>query len=585
MTAGFLLLTAAAPAQNLLLGSIQGWVKDDRGTPQMGAAVAALSPDGVMLKRVFTDHRGSFVLTDLFPGEYALRVTLNRFLPLTENGVKVEAGRSVVLDVGLRGLFSSMQLAYPGRGQVRDMTDDWKWVLRATHTTRPVLRLAPNEDVAETRRVMRKLSGAFSETQGLAKLSGGGGVRSTALANESDLGTSFALATSVFGNNDVTVSGNFGNNIAGDTPTTGFRGSFKRELGFSAPEVSLTVRQLQTSAAAGRALFDPMQGSSSMPSLQTLSLGFRDSTKIGASTELKYGFLYESVRFIDRLDYVSPFAKLTHEITPRRSVELRYSSGAPRPDADSAKQEQLRQSLSALGMFPRVSLLNGRATVQRTEHMEAAYREELGKGLFEAGVYQDLITDAALSALAPGSFFDGANILPDLFSQAATVNGGRHLIRGYRVSYARKVNERIEAALGYGNTGALDYREDGEGKVDAASLRDRLEVDRAHMLTTSLSAKLPGTETSIISSYQWLNRRSAIAADLYNEFASRSNPGLNFFVRQPLPFGAGSGRFEVTADVRNLLEAGYIPIQTQDGRTVYLVQSVRSYRGSLNFVF
>ena len=584
VVAGLLCLATAAPAQGLLLGSIQGWVKDERGVPQMGAAVAAMSADGVLLKRVFTDHRGSFVLADLFPGEYALRVTLNRFLPLTENGVRVEAGRDVVLDVGLRALFSSMQLTHPGRGQVRDMTDDWKWVLRASHSARPVLRIAPNEETAETRQVMRKLSGAFSETQGLAKVSGGAGVRSTALANESDLGTSFALATSVFGNNDVSLSGNFGYNGVGDSPTTAFSGTYQRELGFASPQVSLTVRQLQTSAVANRAFFDPQRSAGgSMPSLETLSLGFSDNTKVGEATEVEYGFLYESVRFIDRLDYVSPFAKVSRQITPRRKVELRYASGAPRPDQAAVSHDRLQQSLSALGMFPRVSLSDGRATVQRTEHMEAAYREELGKGVFQAGLYQDLISDTAVSALAPGSFFDGANILPDLFSQAATINGGRHLIRGYRVSYAQKVNERIEAARGTA-TPARGYA-DREGGVNAAGLRDRLSVDRAHMLNASVSAKAPRLDTEVVSSYQWLNRRSVIAADLYNEFAARSDPGLNFFVRQPLPFGAGSGRFEVTADVRNLLKAGYIPIQTQDGRTVYLVQSVRSYRGSLNFVF
>jgi hypothetical protein len=121
--------------------------------------------------------------------------------------------------------------------------------------------------------------------------------------------------------------------------------------------------------------------------------------------------------------------------------------------------------------------------------------------------------------------------------------------------------------------------------VDSFGLRDGLGVERSHMVSASVTAELPGTDTEILSGYQWLNRRSAIAADLYNDFSARSDPGLNVFVRQPLPFGAGLGRFEVTADMRNLLKAGYIPIQTADGRTIYLIQSARSYRGSLNFVF
>ncbi len=586
VAASLLFLTVSSPAQvSLFSGSIQGWVKDDRGVPQMGAAVAAATKDGAIVKRVFTDHRGSFLLADLIPGEYALKVTLGRFLPLTEEGVRVDAGRNVVLDVGLRGLFSSMSLAHPGRGQVRDMTDDWKWVLRATQSTRPVLRIAPNEEVAETRRVMRKLSGAFTETQGLAKVSSGSGVLPSALANESDLGTSFALATSVFGSNDVTVSGNFGYNPAGGGPTSAFRGSYERQIGFASPEVSLTVRQLQTSAAAGRAFFDPLQSGGSSPALESLSLGFGDRAKLGESTELEYGFLYESVRFIDRLDFVSPYGKLTRKITPRRSVELKYASGAPRPQQGLIAEDRLQHSVSALGMFPRLSILDGTTRVQRTQHMELAYREQLGKGLFQAALYQDMVSDAAVSALGPASALEGANLLPDLFSQASTINGGRHVINGYRVSYARKMAERVEAALGYGNTGALAYAPGADRAAESFGIRDGLQVERAHMVTAAVSTELPGTDTEIISGYQWMNRRSAIAADLYNDFAARSDPGLNLLVRQPLPFGAGAGRFELTADMRNLLKAGYIPIQTLDGRTIYLIPSVRSYRGSLNFVF
>jgi hypothetical protein len=33
------------------------------------------------------------------------------------------------------------------------------------------------------------------------------------------------------------------------------------------------------------------------------------------------------------------------------------------------------------------------------------------------------------------------------------------------------------------------------------------------------------------------------------------------------------------------LKAGYVPIQTPDGQTLYLLQAVRSYRGSLSFIF
>jgi hypothetical protein len=576
---------AAVPAQAQLSGSIVGWVRDERGAPQMGASISILTAEGVLAKRVFTDYNGEFSAEGLLPGSYAVKVALGRFLPLLRDGVKVQTGERTVLDVSMRGLFTSLQLVYPGPGEIRDMTDDWKWVLRTAHSSRPPLRIAPSEQYHETQKVLRKLRGTFADTTAYAELSGGAGVAPGALANQSDLGTSFALATSVFGDNNVTVSGNLGNSTTGDNPATAFRTSYRREMGLVNPEVSVTVRQLQASEAAGRAFFGPGHSGENAPTLETFSLGYGDRVKIGESTDFEYGFLYESVRFMQRLDFVSPYGKVVYKPREGRKIELRYASGAPRPDATITGNEQLRQQVSSLGMFPRVALDGGRATVQRTEHIELAVHEQVGKGLIEGGIFQDTIADAAVSAYVPDSMMAGGQVLPDLFSRASTLNGGRHFTRGYRVSYARKLADRLEAALGYTNSGVLTAQTDSLASDDVRDLRDSLNMERANIVTASLSTTLPGAKSQVVSGYQWVSRPSAIAADMYNDFAASSEPGWNVLVRQPLPFGAGPGKLELTADLRNLLKAGYIPIQTSDGQTLYLLQAVRSYRGSLSFIF
>jgi hypothetical protein len=61
---------------------------------------------------------------------------------------------------------------------------------------------------------------------------------------------------------------------------------------------------------------------------------------------------------------------------------------------------------------------------------------------------------------------------------------------------------------------------------------------------------------------------------------------LNILVRQPLPAFAGvPGRLELTADLRNMLAQGYIPLPTADARRLLVIQAPRSIRGGLNFVF
>ncbi|MEZ5392280.1 MAG: carboxypeptidase-like regulatory domain-containing protein [Bryobacterales bacterium] len=164
---------AAAPAKADLSGSIVGWVKDERGAPQMGAAVSILTAEGQLAKRVFTDYSGQFIAEGLLPGAYAVKVALGRFLPLTRDNVQVTMGGRTVLDVSMRGLFSSLTLVYPSAGVIKDMTDDWKWVLRTAHSTRPALRIAPSPEHQETERVLRKLQGTFVDTQAYAELSGG----------------------------------------------------------------------------------------------------------------------------------------------------------------------------------------------------------------------------------------------------------------------------------------------------------------------------------------------------------------------------------------------------------------------------
>ena len=114
-----------------MAGGISGWVKNEAGVPQMGALVVLLTPEGRVTQRAYTDASGRFALDQIFPGEYAVKVSLAQFLPLLREGVAVEAGQRTYLDVQLSGLFASLQLVFPARGEIRDMTDDWKWVLRA----------------------------------------------------------------------------------------------------------------------------------------------------------------------------------------------------------------------------------------------------------------------------------------------------------------------------------------------------------------------------------------------------------------------------------------------------------------------
>ena len=44
-------------------------------------------------------------------------------------------------------------------------------------------------------------------------------------------------------------------------------------------------------------------------------------------------------------------------------------------------------------------------------------------------------------------------------------------------------------------------------------------------------------------------------------------------------------RMEATADLRNMLAQGYLPLSLADGRRILLIQNPRTFRGGLSFIF
>ena len=128
---------------------------------------------------------------------------------------------------------------------------------------------------------------------------------------------------------------------------------------------------------------------------------------------------------------------------------------------------------------------------------------------------------------------------------------------------------------------ALDRFEKAEPAVRAALVRDYVQAATARVTATS-----PWTGTHMIASYQWAaDHRSLTPGNLYSTQSFRPMPGLNIYVRQPIPIALLPWRMEATADLRNMLAQGYLPIGMANGQQMVLVQTPRSFRGGLSFIF
>ena len=126
-----------------LSGSISGVVRNSSGVPQMGATVFLFNRSERLLGRVLTNERGLFGFGLLTPDLYSVRVSLASFVPAVKQRIAVQPGMQSLLYVDLTSVLSSIELVYAPPGEGALMSDDWKWVLKGSSATRPVLRMVP----------------------------------------------------------------------------------------------------------------------------------------------------------------------------------------------------------------------------------------------------------------------------------------------------------------------------------------------------------------------------------------------------------------------------------------------------------
>jgi hypothetical protein len=541
----------------------------------MGATVLLYNRYDHLIRQALTNEQGKFAFDTLSPDLYSIRVTLASFIPAIRRNISVEAGSNSVLQINMATLLSSVDLtSSPARGTL--MTDDWKWVLRTSQATRPVLRFLPDSSSSTP----SSAATIFSDVTGLVKVSAGDG-ESFNTVGQQDMGTAFAVATSVNGSARVQFSGNFG--YAGNTgvPVGGFRTTYTKDQDGFGPEISLTVRQLYLPIRAGAA----MAGSDGVPSLRTMSMAMQDKIALSDVLNLEYGMSIESVTFLQRLNYLSPFIRATYEVDEKSSVRVAYSSGSEPTELLARSGEpggNLTQDLAALALLPRISLLDDQARVQRTQTFEAGYKRVQGTRRYSVGFYREAVSNAAFLMSGPANFVPASDTLPNFGTQSQIFDAGNFEDFGYTAAVTQSLGDYTEATLGAGRGGALVN--DGQ-TVSSSDVRSQIRQAQRNWITARVSTTLPGSGTKLITDYGWTDFRALMPEHAFLAQESVEDTGWNIRIRQPLPMLSGwAGRFEATIDLRNLLAQGYLPLSAGGQRAV-LTNSPRAVRGGLSFIF
>ena len=506
---GLVCLAAAGPVAGgvsvTLSGAIAGSVTNGDGVPQMGAAVMLFNRQDGLSGKALTDEQGNFAFPGLLPDIYSIRVTLASFVPAIKKNILVQPGMRSVLNVSMATLFSSIHLVYPAEHPAF-MSDDWKWVLRTAGSTRPVMRMLPGM-VADEEQPHRAV---FSDTRGVLMFSAGDGSLVAGFGSSADMGTAFALATSLFGSNQFQFAGNVGSGAQSGIPSAAFKTTYRRAVGPASPEVSVTMRELFLPGRMGLAIFGPVGG---VPMLRSISANLDDHTRITDALSLQYGMALDSVSFSDHLSYLSPYARLTYSLGNAGDIEFAYTSGNARPDlgAPRGPDDPLQREIGTLALFPLVSLRAGRAGVQRGEDLEAGYARTMGSRKFGVSAYHESVSNLALTIAAPDGFLPVGDILPDFFRGTAMFNAGSFSSMGYIVSATQNVGDNLSATAIYGSTGALTADRSEPVSNNPDELRAMIHAGRQQSMTVRVAAASPHTGTRIVASYQLADGRFSVA--------------------------------------------------------------------------
>jgi hypothetical protein len=565
-----------------LAGSIAGFVRDNGGIPQMGASVFLMNRYDRVIGQALTNERGIFGFDSLPIGDfYSVRVSLASFVPALKHGISVQPGVQSLLYINMASVLSSVELVYAAPGQGALMSDDWKWTLKSSGDTRPIMRMLPSIDPVSAPHPPRP--NPFSDTRGLVAFSAGDSGSIAASETQADLGTAFALATSLYGRNQLLLSGNVGYMARSGLPTEGFRTSWKRDGG--APEITVTARQISLPARDGSAVASGAQDG--LPALRTISTSIVDHVQFTSRVRLDYGSSFDSITFLQHLNYVSPYARLNCDLGQLGDLQIGYSFGAPPVDlvAHSGDPDlEMNRDLAALASLPRLSLQDGHAQVQQTQNLEVGYQKRSGSRVFGLDAFAERASNAA-ATMSGAAVFAPGDVLPDLSTSANVVNIGGYSRTGYSGSLTQHLGDRIDVAAAVGRAGVLEAV--GDGPVASASdLRAGIRTGQDYWASARASAVTPVTGTRISISYEWMDPGAMMPMHFSLTQNYSSEPGLNIHFRQPLPaFGGMPGRLEATADVQNLMAQGYVSLASSGSQRIVLTQNPRALRGGLNFIF
>jgi hypothetical protein len=515
------------------LSVIRGEVRDSSGLPVVGALVVAAGGTASLPERmVFTDNRGSFLIQNLLAGEYAVKVTMSRFLPFDRNGIQLAAGATAMLSVNLQYAWDVLRRA---ASRTDKEAQDIVWTLRSSRSTQPVLRLVEeeNSETLPDANLLADYSGYFQVYSKSVETSSG---------TADGVGSRFSLTMPLQSNGKVTLAGHYSES---PTEPRGFGATYDfKPADRHRSKIALNIRQGMLSG-------ESFQGEQ----LKEIQVEYGEKFQWSDHLVLDYG------ADVGRAD-----GRTTHNyFRPRLGVEW-VPDVRTIFDVSATMQAPSREEHPIRGKeyFEQVYLP---ATLERYLHGEF-------------GVSRLISDDTQVSVAV---FRDQANHHA-LFVTAADGRRGILIVdsrnmpsQGLRFHFNREF-ENFETGIGYTAASAVGLS-DPSATLD--QVQDHFTRKRFHVVTARVKTDVDITNTELTAVYRWMSEFAASPIDPYQSYAEYNDPTLSITVAQNLPnWRSFPGQLQAILDARNLFEQQpFGPQKTQ------LAHSPRLVKGGINIRF
>ncbi len=571
----------ASPAGAAEFGRVSGKVTDVRGNPLMGATVLltgsgveGVGEIGKSVERVFTDSRGVFSIDHVAPGWYSLQVLSAARLPALRTGVKVMPDATTKESFALGDIFSHVQWQDP-QPHSRAWVNEWKWILRTSASTRPILQFEKTKQSARRAAKRSLLSG----TRLVAMIPGP--APGDALAGDQGMGTVVAYLHPLNENSDVLVAGSAGSTGTGNSS---FSAVYRKGLTEkNSQEMMLSVHRLNLAnglpAASGPGLADS----------EGMVLRYTQIRQLSKALTLTAGLEIRYLKSVQDMGVAHPQVSLAYRLDPQTLLTMSYGT------VDAGQASSLLGRVSDLSVFPRVTLENYRPVLEDATHAEVRLDRSLGAdSSVEIAAYHDAFRDVAVWAIGGVSNLDSVaakgNMLFKAGGNTAVLNGGRYGSSGVRAAYFRRLGHHVQMGVMYAVGDALAAESQSDSfnvaSAQAGDFSRILHSELTQSFSGKLSTRVPRLGTQVITTYTWLPAGRVTLVDPYGEGRMELQPFLGLNIRQPLPkIDALPIRIVAMADFRNLLGQGAVPLMRSSRAPTFLTPAYRTVRGGFAVQF